>query len=203
MEAYGLTGNIGCGKSTVAKILAKFKGVAVFDCDQISKELMSSGRYIKEINTILQDNVFDITHGNRPDLPKIAKIIFSHPERKMALEKFIHPFVWQEVEQQVNAQDGKKLCVVESAIIFETRNQDRFTDIITVTCNQVEQLRRLRENRKMSEDQIKARIVQQVPSSYKEKNARYVINTDCSPEQLEQRVESLYRQLRVSQLAAA
>lgn len=74
-----------------------------------------------EINTILQDNVFDITHGNPPDLPKIAKIIFNNLERKIVLEKFIHSHTWAEGEHRVNTQGFKRLRIVESTIITETK----------------------------------------------------------------------------------
>ena len=87
------------------------------------------------------------------------------------------------------------MCFVESAIIFETQNEYRFEAIIVATCNRDEQFRRLRESRGQSDEQILARLDLQLPSEEKERRADYVIHTDCTLPELEQRVTTLYHTL--------
>lgn len=188
MNAFGLTGNIGCGKSTVAKLLAKHPNVAVFDCDAIAKAIIISEHHRLEIAQIL-----NIT--NIPDPKTIAKIIFQDPEKKRLLEEYVHPLVWQTVQEKVE-RSNSKICIVESAIIFETGSEDRFTAIITVTCSYGEQVRRLKEFRSMRDEEISLRIHQQLPSQEKMNRADFVIHTECSLEELQGRVTSLYYELK-------
>jgi len=193
MKTFGLTGNIGCGKSTVASFLSKYPDVVIIDCDQIAKKVISSGLHKEEINSILGANVF---MGENADFKAIANIIFSDSKKKKLLEELLHPFVWDAVEKKVIANGDQKICIVESAIIYETRNEGKFTAVIVATCNPEEQLRRTLENRNMDNVQIQARIAQQLPSREKERRAQFVIHTDCSLKQLKNRARNLYCNLK-------
>jgi len=193
MKAFGLTGNIGCGKSTVATLLSKYPDVMIIDCDQIAKEIISSGFHKEEINSILGANIF--ASGNA-DFKVIANIIFGDPKKKKLLEELLHPFVWDVIEKKVRVIGNQKICIVESAIIYETRSEDKFTVVIVATCNPEEQLRRIRENRTMNNVQIHARIAQQLPSRKKERRAHFVIHTDCSLDKLKDRARNLYHNLK-------
>jgi dephospho-CoA kinase len=197
MKPYGLTGNIGCGKSTVATLLSSFPDVFVFDCDRISKEIIGSGTYNQNINEILGADVF--AH-NRVHFKEIAKIIFEDTHKKKLLEELLHPLVWALVDERVSQvhidTKGNCICVVESAIIFETHCLDKFASVIVAVCNPREQHRRLRTIRHMNDEQIQARQNQQLPQEEKERQAQFVIHTDCNPNQLTERVTELYKQLK-------
>lgn len=193
MKVIGLTGNMGCGKSTVAKMLALLSGVYVLDSDSIAKAILGDLKNRRTVEKILNRTVFNneiIQYG------EVAKIIFSDKERKHKLEKFIHPLVWQKICEEINTLPLDALCIVESAILFESGWQDRFAKIITVTCKPEEQLRRLKNNRKMKEEEIKKRLDGQMSSSEKEKLSDFVLNTDCPLSELELLVGELYRKLR-------
>lgn len=193
MKPFGLTGNIGCGKSTVATLLSKYPDVLILDCDQIAKEIISSEAHQKEINHILGTDVFP---KEKADFKAIAKIIFEEPEKKRLLETLIHPLVWSIVDQRAAAIGETKICIVESAIIFETDSENRFAAIIVATCNPHEQFRRMRDNRHMDDVQIGARLDQQLPSEEKVRRAQFVIHTDCDLDQLKDRVSDLYHNLK-------
>lgn len=193
MRAFGLTGNIGCGKSTVASLLSTHPDVLIVDCDQIAKDVIVDERHKAALSSMLGAEVFA---NGQADLAAIAKIIFSQPDKKAQLEAFVHPIVWAMAEQQVNSADKDTVCVVESAIIYETASQDKFISVIVVTCNPEEQFRRLRESRGMSDEQIRDRLSGQLPSAEKEAQAQFVIHTDCSLDQLKDRADELYRNLK-------
>jgi dephospho-CoA kinase len=193
MRPFGLTGNIGCGKSTVATLLSKYSDVLTLDCDRIAKEVISGNGYRQQINTILGTNVI---LDEKVDFQAIAKIIFEAPEKKRLLEALIHPLVWTTVDERVTSAGDNKICVVESAIIFETYSEGKFAAIIVATCNPHEQFRRLRNDRHVDDVQIQARLDQQLPSSAKEQRAQFVIHTDCSLDQLEDSVRNLYHNLK-------
>ncbi len=193
MKPFGLTGNIGCGKSAVATLLSKYPDVLILDCDQIAKEIISGNAHRHQINTILGINVFS---SEKVNFRAIAKIIFEDPEKKRLLEALIHPLVWASVNEKVDFAGDGKVCIVESAIIFETMSEEQFAEIIVATCNPDEQFRRLRENRQMDDVEIQARLDQQLPSAEKEQRAQFVVHTDCSLDQLKDRVSNLYQNLK-------
>jgi len=193
MKAFGLTGNIGCGKSTVASLLSKYADLVILDCDLIAKEIINDRNHRQEINTILCTEVFK---GETADFKLIAKIIFGDSLKKESLEKLIHPLVWKIVKEKVEETGNQKISIVESAIIYETKSQSKFSGIIVATCNLTEQFRRLRQNRNMEETQIKARLGEQLPSDRKEALAQFIVKTDCNLDELESRVSKLYSHLR-------
>lgn len=193
MKPFGLTGNIGCGKSTVAVLLSKYPDVVILDCDQIAKEIISGNAHRQQINTILGVNVFS---NEKVNFRAIAEIIFEEPEKKRLFEALIHPLVWANVHEKATLAGEDKICIVESAIIFETKSEGQFDAIVVATCNPREQFRRLRENRKMKDVEIQARLDQQLPLSEKEQLAQFVVHTDCSLDQLKDRVSILYHNLK-------
>ncbi len=193
MKAFGITGNIGCGKSTVASLLSKYSDVLTLDCDKIAKDLIAAGTYRSEINKILGEEVFP---DGKVDFALIARIIFKNPEKKKLFEDLTHPLVWEIVEKQVIEQCNQKICVVESAIIYETTAEDKFDAVIVTICEENEQFRRLREYRHMSQDSIDARQENQLPQAVKAHRAQFVIKTNCSLEELQERVHTLYKILK-------
>lgn len=125
----------------------------------------------------------------------MAKIIFHDPKKKKKLERLIHPLVWKVIREKAEAANDRKICIVESAIIYETKSEDKFSAIIVAACTRTEQIRRLRENRGMDEDQIRARLANQHASPEKEMRAHFVIHTDCEMKELTRKVEDLYHTL--------
>jgi dephospho-CoA kinase len=193
MRAFGLTGNIGCGKSTVAELFAQYPDVKVFNCDQIAKDVISKEVYRDALSEIVGPEAFA---QERVDFAKIAQVIFQNRPVKTRFEEFVHPLVWQEVESSAEKSSQSTINIVESAIIFETRSESRFTSVILAVCNNEEQERRLRKNRGMSLEEIRSRQRDQLPSVVKENRAQFVIHTDCTLEELGRRVKILFDILR-------
>jgi len=199
VEAFGLTGNIGSGKSTVAKFLEKL-GAIIISCDNVAKEIAASGLYQNEINLILGENVFPF--GNI-DFKMIASIIFADKAKLLAYEQFIHPLVWAKVEKIVSENSGK-LCVVENALIYQKGDQWRFDyGVIVATCSLEERLARLTDPKKrnLTVEDAEARMeiqrkAQKGKSPESHPATRFVINTECDMEELEKIVFDLYQKLK-------
>jgi dephospho-CoA kinase len=138
----------------------------------------------------------DVFPKGKVDLQAIAAIIFNDAAKKRAFEALIHPLVWLAVEEKVDTEGVGKICIVESAIIYETGSEHMFTGIIVAACDSEEQFRRLKQNRGMGETNIRARLTQQLSSPEKETRADFVIHTDCEMEELKGRVENLHTVLK-------
>lgn len=193
MRAFGLTGNIGCGKSTVASLLAKHPDVLVIDSDRVAKDIIASGTHKQAINALLGTDVY---LSQQADMKRIAEIIFREPDKKLLFESLIHPLVWTTVQNIVDTAGAEKICIVESALIYETRTEDKFNAMIVVSCSPEEQERRLRDVRNMNMTDIRARMALQLSSPDKEARAQFIIRTDCTMSALESRVADLYDQLK-------
>ena len=193
MNAYGLTGNMGCGKSTVGEYLQKHDDVLVLNCDQISKKILFDVENRQNIEIILGKSAIK---DGVVDSNEVAKIIFNDLTKKQALENFIHPLVWQKVREQVQNGDVNTIFVVESALIYETQKEKDFKGIIVATCDEKEQFNRIKKRNNWSDEQIKERLKSQLTNNYKEKKGLIVIDTNCSLEELEAKVEKMYSYIK-------
>ena len=193
MKPFGLTGNMGYGKSTIAAMLAKYDDVTLIDTDKIAKTIMDGGEYRLAINEALDCDAFV---SGAIDRKLIAEIIFSDQEKKARLESVVHPAVWAKVQEIVDGLGDRRICVVESAIIYEKRDEWRFAEMIVAACSEEERWRRQIVKRGTDFVDLQKRIRSQLPSREKEKRAKFVINTDCDLAELEIRVAQLHAELK-------
>lgn len=196
MKAYGLTGNIGCGKSTVARLLATHAKVTVIHSDDVAKEIIMNGEHREKINAIIGENAFP---GGVCDTRIIARNIFSDNKKRKSFEALIHPLAWSRITDIVDARPAGHLAIVESAIIFETSIQDAFRGVIVAHCSDAIATSRLKMYRNMSDEDIDARRRHQLPTLGKIARASHVINTECDEDKLAMRVQFLYEGLTRNQ----
>ena len=171
---YGLTGGVGMGKSTAAKILEK-KGVPVLDSDELARQVVAPGQpALTEIIDQFGDGVVD--PEGRLDRAKMAQQVFGDDTMREQLEAIIHPRVrerWQRKisewrEQQIRAG------VVVIPLLFEVEAQHQFDVVLCVACSASTQRERLRQ-RKWDEEQITARIASQMDIAEKMKGGEGVV----------------------------
>ena len=180
---FGLTGGVGMGKTTVAKLIEK-SGFSVIDSDDISRELVGSGQpALEEIRVIFGDEF--IGSDGQLDRPKMAKHVFDCSGARTKLEKIIHPRVresWQaSVEEwQVAGESG----VVVIPLLFEVGAQGYFNTTFCVACTEETQRQRLRE-RGWSDKHIGHRIAAQMPIEEKMDLADHVIWNEGDSESLQ------------------
>lgn len=195
MKKIGVTGNMGCGKSTVLSLLSKYDDLLIIDCDSISKDLINSHKYDEKLIEILGNQIF--SGDGSINLKQISSIIFSDKKIKSDLENFIHPLVWSVIEDKVASNSDKEFCIIESAIIFEMKNEKKFDYVITVVCSLLDQYERIAMRSKMSANEILDRLQSQYLSEYKELRSNYVVNTSCNLKKLNKRVDKLYESLKL------
>jgi len=197
MIVYGLTGNMGCGKSTVGKYLQKYDDICVLDCDQISKEILFDIENRQNIEIILGSNSIENGVVNSK---AVSEIIFNNLTKKQELENFIHPLVWQKVEEKVQNGNINTIFIVESALIYETKKEKDFKGIIVATCDKKEQFNRIKKRNNWSDNEIEERLKNQLLNNYKEENGLIVINTNCPRQELELKVKRLYSFIKSNEM---
>lgn len=187
----GLTGGIGAGKSSVARLLALQPQVVLVDTDSLAKEIAGRPEHQETIKQIVGCS---IDFSSPSDRAQLAQKLFTNAELLKQYQSFIHPLVWNEVETRYVAAPDKTIFVVESAIL--NRTCDR---LVVVTCADEVRIARLRDGvRAMSESDIRARIAQQVHIAEIAAHADYCIDNSGTEAELKEQVLSLYESLITS-----
>ena len=184
---------MGCGKSTVGEFLRQHSDIYFFDSDKVSKEILDEDENLEQIRSILGN---EIMAGEKIDRKKVSQIIFNNPEKKQSFENFLHPKVWEKLFETVRQKDNGTIVIVESAILYEIKGEEKIGKIILVTCDREEQFRRIRARNGWSDEEIEERLRSQLPSETKEPKSWAIVNTHCSMEELKAKVEVLYQQMK-------
>ncbi|MFW2376710.1 MULTISPECIES: dephospho-CoA kinase [Cellulophaga] len=168
----GLTGGIGSGKTTVAKMFHAL-GVPVYNSDIEAKKLMVTSEVLKvKIKELLGTESYIDHKLNRT---YIADKIFTDPDLLAQLNAIVHPAVRQHFMSWV-AQQKAAYIIQETAIIFENDTQNKFDKIILVTAPEKIRIARVTSRDAISADKVKERIENQWPDQKKAALSDYVIN---------------------------
>lgn len=169
----GLTGGIGSGKSTVAKMFAQL-GVPVYTADDEAKKLMATQEVKQQIVAHFGENSYN---GNMPNRAFLASIVFNEPRELDKLNAIIHPMVRAHFKQWYKKQTAPYV-IKEVAILFETGGQADCDATILVTAPYQERIERvmLRDNVPVKE--VEERMNNQWSDEKKVPLADYVLNNE-------------------------
>ncbi|HET7788388.1 MAG TPA: dephospho-CoA kinase [Myxococcales bacterium] len=196
MRIWGLTGNIGSGKSTVGRLLAA-AGIPVVDADQVAREVVERGRpALREIasrfpGVLLPDGSLD--------RKALAQRVFADTDEREALNQIIHPRIAEEVAARLAAlaAAGHRLAVYEAALIVENGLQAGLDGLVVVVAPPEQQVARLRLRDGMSEADARARIAAQLPSAEKVRHATVAIENSGTEAELAAQVDRLAARMRM------
>jgi dephospho-CoA kinase len=177
MIIVGLTGGIGSGKSTVAKIFYQL-GIPVYDADSRSKNIVNTNIEIKNFLKNEFGNDIYISE-NQLDTKKLAKYIFNNKELLQKVNSIIHPKVNEDFKIWSENQKSKYV-IKEAAILFESGSYKQTDKIITVTAPVNVRIERVCKRDNTNEEQVKSRINNQMSDEEKIKKSHFVIYNDNS-----------------------
>lgn len=179
----GLTGGVGMGKSTAARLLKK-AGLPVVDSDDLAREVVQPGTdALAEIAAEFGEGFLN-TDGSMNRV-KMASTVFQDDAARKRLEAIIHPrvrVVWEKQIEQWREQK-RPVGVVVIPLLFEVDLQDSFDAVLCVACTANTQRARLRE-RNWSDDQIADRIAAQMDIAQKMNLADHVLWNEGTLKQL-------------------
>ncbi|MBR4839966.1 MAG: dephospho-CoA kinase [Paludibacteraceae bacterium] len=189
MKKIGITGGIGSGKSVVSDLL-RLQGVPVYNADTASKSLLvTDEKLISSLKVLLGE---DIYQGGVLDKKRMASLIFSDKELLEKVNALIHPAVIADFERWANRQKAS-LLACESALIFESKMNSLFDAVVMVYAPESVRLRRAMLRDMATEEQVKARIQNQLSDEVKKSISDYVIVNDDKQALLPQLKELLAR----------
>lgn len=197
MISVGLTGGIGCGKSTVAGLFASF-GAVTINSDDIGRALMQPGNVVYDrIVSGFGSEMVDAS--GQLDRSKLADIVFHSSEKLKHLNAIVHAPVLREIDRQVQLarrKDPNAVILVESAVLFEAGQNRRFDKMVVVWCRPDQQVERYVAKSRISVEDIQRRMDAQMPGEEKKRLADFVIDTSGSMEDSEKQSREIFTQLQ-------
>ncbi len=183
----GLTGGLGCGKTTAAKLFVE-RGFRHIDSDAIIRErVLTSDAVIAALRERFGGAVF--RPGGDVDRPKLAQIVFSDDTQRIWLEELTHPRFYEIARALLRAGEGADF-VVEVPLLFEKALENWFDFIVCVACDEAAQLARL-EQRGLDRALAGQRISKQLPLARKIELSDFVLWNDGSTEFLKAQIDRI------------
>lgn len=177
MKVIGLTGGVGCGKSTIAARLQKEWGADLLIADEIGH--MALEKDTTSYKEILDCFGVDVTGKNGEiDRSLLAGKVFEDAERLEQLNAIIHPFVLAYIRNYIAERKGKEgILVLESAILLESGCKELCDEVWYVYASEPERKRRLMESRGYSEEKAESIMKQQLSEEqFREACDRVIFN---------------------------
>jgi len=186
MVELAVTGNMGCGKTTICEMLIS-QGIPVYFSDNRAKELMNQDQsLIQHIQKRFGKESYRNGLLNRKWL---AERVFNDPKVLNDLNNLVHPVVRQDYIEWVN-QQSQGVVAYESAIVLEHGNEGKFDVVILVSCPEKLRLERIQQRDDLTKDEIQSRTRFQWPDEKKRKRADHVIE-NINLSETEQQVKNV------------
>jgi len=185
----GLTGKIGSGKSSAAKIFKEL-GAHVIDVDRIGHEVLQMQEVKNTLRKIFGDEIFD---GLEIDRKKLASRVFSSSTELQLLEKIVHPLIRERVKKEIDLLDG--LIIIDAAVLHRL-GLDEFCDLVVTIVAPFEKIIQRLRDKGLSEEEINKRLSaqQDIPPS------GTVIENDSDLDSLCEKIKSFYTRVIKSKL---
>jgi dephospho-CoA kinase len=196
MIILGLTGSIGMGKSTTAKMFAEM-GVPVNDADAVVHAL-----YQNEAVAPIEAAFPGTAEAGGIDRAELSRQLAKDPALFKVLEAIVHPLVRDKERMFLDQQreHGAPLVVLDIPLLYETKGEDRVDAVAVVTCDPQIQRERVLKRPGMTKEKFALIVSRQVPDREKRAKADYIIDTghglDSAREQVAAIVQRLNSQKR-------
>ena len=202
MLLVGLTGGIGSGKSTVARMLER-RGAVVFDADVLAREVVEPGTP-GHAAVIERFGANVLAPGGELDREALASIVFADPAARRDLEAIVHPEVRRRFAEGTEAyKDTERVVVFSAPLLVETGMHSAFDMLVVVSATNATQIDRLMRDRGMSEEAVRSRIDAQATPEARAEVADVLVDNEGTVEELEQQVDRLWSDLSARASAGA
>ncbi len=205
MLRVGLTGGLGSGKSTAARIFAE-RGAVVFESDAIGRELMQPGQAVYAAIVSRFGNGVVLADG-KLDRRELARLAFAGGDVE-ALNAIVHPAVMARQEELMRGLAADAVVMVESALIFETKYggpggwRERFDRMVLVTAPESVKIARFLERagataktRSSLEQEARRRVALQIADEVKTPQCDFVVRNDGDVAELQTQVDRVWQEL--------
>jgi dephospho-CoA kinase len=187
MIILGLTGSIGMGKSTTAKLFAE-AGVPVYDADATVHRL-----YEGEAVPAIEAAFPGATAGGKVDRNKLSARVVHDPAAMQQLEQIVHPMLGASRQKFLREaeQSGAPVAVVDVPLLYETGGEKRVDAVVVVTTTPEIQRRRILARDNMTPEKLDAILARQLPDAEKRQRAHFVVDTSHGLDPVRARIRDI------------
>ncbi len=202
MLHVGLTGNIASGKTNARRVFREM-GAHTIDADEIAHGLLEPGEEIyRKVIENFGGGIVD--EDGTISRQRLGAIVFSDGDKLQLLNSLVHPAVRAEVQRRISELEGMHdtgIIIVDAALMVETGSYHGYDKLVVVYCKPALQLDRLMRRGGLTLEEARARIAAQMPVEEKLKAADYRIDTSGTLGQTRERIEAVYRDLVLLEIA--
>ena len=193
MLRVGLTGGIGCGKSSVSKLLASY-GAVVIDADLLARKVVEPGT--PGLRAVVDEFGTDVLNPDGSlDRDKLGAIVFADEDRRKALNAIVHPLIGEATQVELERAKPGDVVVHDVPLLVEGNLMSMYDVVVVVAAEPQTAKERLVRDRGMTPEAAQARIDAQLPIDAKRAVADVVIDNDGPYEALEPQVRRLWQML--------
>lgn len=191
MIVIGLTGSIGMGKTTTAKLFAE-EGVPVLDSDEVVHAL-----YRAEAVPLIEAAFPGTTVSGVVDRQKLGEALRANPANFSILEAIVHPLVRERQEAFLteSRKDGRQFALLDIPLLFETGAEKRVDKIVVVSCAPDIQRQRVLSRPGMTPEKFEMILARQMPDAEKRRRADFVIDSGNGVEAARDQVREILQRL--------
>src|ERR1700743_3797140 len=187
MIILGLTGSIGMGKSTTAKLFAE-AGVPVYDADATVHKL-----YEGEAAPAIEAAFPGTTSNGKVDRAKLSARVVHDPVAMLQLEQIVHPMLGASRQKFFADAEaaGTSVVVVDVPLLFETGGEKRVDAVVVVTTSPEIQRERILARDNMTAEKLEAILERQLPDAEKRKRADFIVDTSHGLDPVRSRIRDI------------
>lgn len=196
MLVAGLTGGIGCGKSTASECFIAL-GVPVIDADHVARQVVEpDSEALGKIASHFGDQL--IQADGTLNRPALRRIVFDNERERNWLEALLHPLIRDRILDTLEQldQDGHSYAILASPLLLETDQHLLISRVIVVDVPESTQVERTMQRDGMEEAQVRQILAAQMDRNERLEHADFVLDNNGSPEQLKQAVAELHPKLK-------
>jgi len=186
MLILGLTGNIGCGKSSLSSIFIE-ENIDIVDADIIARQIYDDEKLLKKVYDTFGDDIKN--HDGSLNRKALGRIVFNDDEKLIQLNKLTHPVIRQNVSNQIDEykNHNKKIVILDAALLVESDYLNFVDKLLVVTCNEDIQIERIKNRDNCSTEEALSRIKSQMSQENKAKYADYIIDNSGTIDELKKK----------------
>ncbi len=195
MIKVGLTGGIGCGKSTVTKNFAS-KGIIIIDADKIAHHIVApKTKALKEIIALFGKSL--LQKDGSLNRAALKKQVFSDAKKLLQLEAILHPKIYCAIKEQLLKSEAlpntSMYVIADIPLLIEKNYKNLFDYIVVVDCLPEQQIERVQQRDNMELKIIQSIINKQVSRKKRLKQATHILDNSGNKEQLLLQINSLHK----------
>ena len=190
MVILGLTGSIGMGKSTTAKLFAE-AGVPVYDADATVHKI-----YEGEATSAIEAAFPGTTAQGKVDRAKLSAAVIHDRAAMRRLEQIVHPMLRSHHQKFLDEAEhsGAPVAVVDVPLLFETGGEKRVDAVVVVTTSAEIQRERILSRENMTSDKLDALLARQMPDTEKRARADFLVDTSHGLEPVREQIRDILNQ---------